>query len=465
MDRPSFVFFLVALVFMGSKIAYADPHAVFYTATGQQQLFFNVLAGLNQADYVEPANPQTGTPAGQSRQDLNQAQQTAGNQPKATVNDVLNAGQTKLSSILTRNITLQGNDVWSSYQAFQLALEASRRRYSTELIQILCGHGFGLKNCKTNSEDTKTAAARESEAIETNPQDITARSQQAVDSALFSGTEADQQDRLDLLNNNNDNNKFRPYNPSVGALNANTADSPTAQGYVDSWAQNAANLGSGVVDSSVFNDISFDTNGNITSLNTTSVSDDVNLLSRILAEPAQFFSARVLAEDQQTQQDSITEVNGVKADTVAVANATANGTIGEISQKITLPATAKLDEQSTALQTLGAIDSTRYYTSTSNSSLPAKVGQVEGITTDSSTNGQVLGTTTDASGGDIPEPTDTLPPEPSPSADNSQTDFNQEPDIQNFLDFLIDNNDNGGCGNTCSTQNVIDNYGSSFLGK
>src|SRR5436190_6461382 len=139
MDRLSFRLwqgsflglFLVGLAFMGNKIAYADPHAVFYTATGQEQLFFNVLAGLNQADYVEPAVPQTGTPAGQSRQDLNQAQQTA-TKSGGNLNSVLNAGKTKLSSVLTRNITLEGNDVWSSYQAFQLALEAARRRYSVE---------------------------------------------------------------------------------------------------------------------------------------------------------------------------------------------------------------------------------------------------------------------------------------------------------------------------------------------
>ncbi len=47
------------------KAALADPHAVFYTVKGQEQVFRNVLAALNQADYVEPpstpappANPQ-----------------------------------------------------------------------------------------------------------------------------------------------------------------------------------------------------------------------------------------------------------------------------------------------------------------------------------------------------------------------------------------------------------------------
>ncbi|MDP3685443.1 MAG: hypothetical protein Q8R32_01270 [bacterium] len=36
------------------KIAFADPHATFFTDRAQEQLFFNVLAALNQADYVEP---------------------------------------------------------------------------------------------------------------------------------------------------------------------------------------------------------------------------------------------------------------------------------------------------------------------------------------------------------------------------------------------------------------------------
>jgi hypothetical protein len=41
----------------GIRPAHADPHAVFFTDRAQAQLFFNVLAALNQADYVE--NPDT----------------------------------------------------------------------------------------------------------------------------------------------------------------------------------------------------------------------------------------------------------------------------------------------------------------------------------------------------------------------------------------------------------------------
>lgn len=44
----------VLLVLMAPRQASADPHAVFYTDRGQAQVFYNVLAALNQADYVEP---------------------------------------------------------------------------------------------------------------------------------------------------------------------------------------------------------------------------------------------------------------------------------------------------------------------------------------------------------------------------------------------------------------------------
>lgn len=41
-------------IFALAKVAFADPHATFFTDRAQEQLFFNVLAALNQADYVEP---------------------------------------------------------------------------------------------------------------------------------------------------------------------------------------------------------------------------------------------------------------------------------------------------------------------------------------------------------------------------------------------------------------------------
>lgn len=44
------------------KFAFADPHAMFYTDRGQEQVFYNVLAALNQADYVEPPQSDASNP-------------------------------------------------------------------------------------------------------------------------------------------------------------------------------------------------------------------------------------------------------------------------------------------------------------------------------------------------------------------------------------------------------------------
>ncbi len=44
----------VSIVALTPLITFADPHAMFYTDRGQEQVFYNVLAALNQADYVEP---------------------------------------------------------------------------------------------------------------------------------------------------------------------------------------------------------------------------------------------------------------------------------------------------------------------------------------------------------------------------------------------------------------------------
>ena len=62
------------------QTAQADPHAVFYTAIGQRQFFFNTLAALDQADYVEPATADAGV---ESREALEKQRTTAGLAPES----------------------------------------------------------------------------------------------------------------------------------------------------------------------------------------------------------------------------------------------------------------------------------------------------------------------------------------------------------------------------------------------
>ena len=55
MNLLSFIVVLLVVITIVSfaRPASADPHAMFYTDRAQEQLFYNVLAALNQADYVE----------------------------------------------------------------------------------------------------------------------------------------------------------------------------------------------------------------------------------------------------------------------------------------------------------------------------------------------------------------------------------------------------------------------------
>lgn len=131
--------FLMAAAVLASlpQVARADPHAVFYTAIGQRQLFFNVLAAINQADYVEPA---TGI---FSREDLAVKRDTA--DQASSVSEALKTTRTDLAAVLTRLITLDGTDLWTNYLALQIAKEATQTTNTTAYIELLCAQGLGRK--------------------------------------------------------------------------------------------------------------------------------------------------------------------------------------------------------------------------------------------------------------------------------------------------------------------------------
>lgn len=133
--------FLVAVISIGvvafPQFAKADPHAVFYTAIGQQQLFFNVLAALNQADYVEPALGNF------SRDELAQRREVADQANNVSVREAVEETKTDLSAVLTRLITLDGTDLWTNYLALQLAKESAQHTDITAYAEILCAQGLG----------------------------------------------------------------------------------------------------------------------------------------------------------------------------------------------------------------------------------------------------------------------------------------------------------------------------------
>lgn len=140
--------------------AHADPHAVFYTAIGQRQLFLNFLAALDQADYVEPA---TGT---FSREELLKQRSAAilaqfkelglpvteayiGRQDPA-----LQATNTNLSAVVTRPVTLEGSDQFSAELLFNHAREVARRAGTAALLaEVFCEQALGRDGCGNTTSD------------------------------------------------------------------------------------------------------------------------------------------------------------------------------------------------------------------------------------------------------------------------------------------------------------------------
>jgi len=128
------------------KIAFADPHAVFYTDRAQEQLFFNVLAALNQADYVEPPDqPPIRSDArlgqfirtGQYIPDFRESERTARRNPDGTIQvspplESSEALSVELPRIRVRQVTSDDGDVYFR--------ERMERRARSEELRVMLGY-------------------------------------------------------------------------------------------------------------------------------------------------------------------------------------------------------------------------------------------------------------------------------------------------------------------------------------
>lgn len=151
--------------------AHADPHAVFYTAIGQQQLFFNVLAALDQADYVEPAK--AAKDATNSREALVKKRGEAPGGMKAADDPVLTSTATELSSVLTRSVTLEGQDLWTAMLMNDFAKERRRRKDMYDILKVFCQRGLGIPACKSQTPE------------DMNNPDLVKKTQRLVDGAFI----------------------------------------------------------------------------------------------------------------------------------------------------------------------------------------------------------------------------------------------------------------------------------------
>ncbi|MEX1997363.1 MAG: hypothetical protein WEA04_01670 [Candidatus Andersenbacteria bacterium] len=202
------------LVLLTSPVARADPHALFYTTVGQQQLFFNTLAALDQADYVETE---------QLRQQLVDARQAAAEANRAgetftgiTEDPVISETRTNQPAILTRPLTLEGDDAYTAQQAYNHAIEVARRTAVTDLVtRVFCQRALGREKCS----ELAGAVGKRSFGFVPDPLKWKANAFiHGTLGALLSGTPEDDQIREDLVKNKDNYEIGRIYDPAIASL-------------------------------------------------------------------------------------------------------------------------------------------------------------------------------------------------------------------------------------------------------
>lgn len=192
--------------------AWADPHAMFYTAIGQQQLFFNVLAALDQADYVETAFDREARrrarEAVSAEQPFTKETESGGRFTKETevASDGGSPGSTQpgTPTLLNRAVTLDGADLYTDQLVREFGAESARRNAAAELLQTLCDYGFGIKGCDNeitsgmSAEEKLAIQQRRESAVVVDPLEWQAMPFfNGVLAALNSGAEKDEAERAD----------------------------------------------------------------------------------------------------------------------------------------------------------------------------------------------------------------------------------------------------------------------------
>lgn len=212
------------------KVAHADPHAMFYTAVGQRQLFFNVLSALDQADYVEPADGFDFSRAVTLERRAT-AKDAEGNDVGFPAEDDPRAAATKtdLSAILSRGITLEGQDLWTSYLLHQSALEFKRREELNKLLSILCNVGFGACG---GEKDEQQAFVTD---IQSRPTEVVTRGVSGALGSNYNLESYDQQRRRDELERENQGGQGRPiaFREDVAELREQTSNDINARTAVE----------------------------------------------------------------------------------------------------------------------------------------------------------------------------------------------------------------------------------------
>ncbi|MEX1112315.1 MAG: hypothetical protein WEC84_02525 [Candidatus Andersenbacteria bacterium] len=356
--RVGTVIIVSTFLFMGAKPALADPHALFYTSVGQQQLFFNMLAALDQADYVEPATTLPGAENTTSRAGLLEQRTGAGFGPEE--DERVQATATNLSSLLTRSITLEGQDLWTAYLAHQFAIEAARRNGSDELIRVFCERGLGIKDCDDSVEHTADYEKERKQAFEVDPVESASDTALRGLAVLFSGTPGTQEEARHILAGSTaqsaGNKDFLDegpyaYDPNIAeywqkAQEGNQASRKTELATATAIKASQQFFPSSV-DPLIWDYVDFSENGvplyNQAGIGSAdSLFDHEYAMDTLLNNQVAFTETAAAALSRVKKQTMETQVNGHRPDisTIAMRNPGNNDT-GEISTRVEVPASVK----------------------------------------------------------------------------------------------------------------------------
>ena len=266
--RASVFAVAIAIFSLFSSTAHADPHAVFYTDRAQEQLFFNTLAALNQADFVEPGRAD-GT--GRTRQEILSNRDSVPLGPGQTPIEpftpsqveIITSTHTDLPAVLSRSVTLEGDDLWTAYLVHQFALETRTRKSESRLSRILCQYAFGDPGCNQSSGKDHLAE----KAYTTIPINEIGAIDVASSATLGSGDPIETALRNTIQQKDpkkiNENPALysipRPYSPTLAGLRNELVkeNDKNAQNYVNSLTASISSAGN-AIDPTMFSDVTFE---------------------------------------------------------------------------------------------------------------------------------------------------------------------------------------------------------------
>lgn len=343
-----------------ARPAYADPHAVFYTDRAQEQFFYNSLAALNQADFVEPSLSD-GT--GRTREELlgRRSAAVAQNQPVTPPkqgqsenfiqeqNPLITQTHTDLPAILSRSVTLEGNDLWTAYLVNQFALETATRRSTSELARIFCERGLGRVGCSSEPK-----AQQQESAFITKPASLVGELKVGASAALSSGDAEAKKISQSILdgetisgangfNNTATNDPIfkieRPEDASLAALRKNESANEETSNLINTLASSITNLGSRI-NPDMFSGVTFDSEGSPRVAKDATFDEYTEKLFQLASLPSELLSVRSRSEQLIRNSQAYRTNSTAVADYILESKS--NDGSGSLLAKITTPASTKL---------------------------------------------------------------------------------------------------------------------------